>query len=49
MSLSAAKIGMYSLQPVVENGNWSVKERWYQPKAALDMSSAVIVDGRCTA
>ena len=38
--------GMYSLQPVVENGNWSVKERWYQPKAALDMSSAVIVDGR---
>ncbi|MCH2371725.1 MAG: PQQ-like beta-propeller repeat protein [Pirellulales bacterium] len=38
--------GMYSLQPVVNGGKWSVKERWFQPKAALDMSSAIVSGDR---
>ncbi|MBA63444.1 MAG: serine/threonine protein kinase [Planctomycetaceae bacterium] len=38
--------GMYSLQPRNEGGKWSVTESWFQPKAALDMSSAVVVDDR---
>ena len=38
--------GMFSLRPLKEGAKWSVKERWFQPKAALDMSSAVVIDNR---
>ncbi|WP_345682296.1 PQQ-binding-like beta-propeller repeat protein [Novipirellula caenicola] len=34
--------GIYGLEPVIENGEWSVKERWFQKDVALDMSTAVI-------
>ena len=38
--------GIYGLEPKVENGDWSVAERWFQDEVALDMSTAVINDGR---
>lgn len=38
--------GMYSLRPIRDGGKWSVKEMWFQPKAALDMSSAIVSGGR---
>ncbi|MEO2026600.1 MAG: PQQ-binding-like beta-propeller repeat protein [Fuerstiella sp.] len=34
--------GVYSLEPQINNGVWSVKKRWSQEKVALDMSSAVM-------
>jgi len=34
--------GIYSLEPQLENGQWSVTEKWFQKDVALDMSSAVI-------
>jgi outer membrane protein assembly factor BamB len=34
--------GIRSVRPELNNGVWSVKERWNQKKLALDMSSAVI-------
>ncbi len=33
--------GIYSLQPQLNDGVWTVKEIWHQDKVALDMSSAV--------
>ena len=38
--------GMYSLDPMKSGEQWSVKERWFQPKAALDMSSAIVAGDR---
>ncbi len=38
--------GMYSLRPIRDGDKWSVKEMWFQPKAALDMSSAIVSGGR---
>jgi outer membrane protein assembly factor BamB len=34
--------GIHCLEPLLENGVWTVKERWHQKKVALDMSSAVV-------
>jgi outer membrane protein assembly factor BamB len=34
--------GIYGLEPKLENTTWTVKERWFQDKVALDMSSAVV-------
>jgi outer membrane protein assembly factor BamB len=34
--------GVYSLEPRLSDGVWSVKQRWSQEKVALDMSSAVV-------
>ncbi|MFP6766696.1 MAG: PQQ-binding-like beta-propeller repeat protein [Planctomycetaceae bacterium] len=34
--------GIHSLEPQLDNGVWTVKQRWHQKKVALDMSSAVI-------
>ena len=34
--------GVYSLQPQLSDGVWTVKRRWHQKQVALDMSSAVI-------
>ena len=33
---------MYSLEPQVRDGVWTVKKLWGQEKVALDMSSAVV-------
>ena len=34
--------GIRALEPVPENGSWSLRERWFQKDVALDMSSAVM-------
>jgi outer membrane protein assembly factor BamB len=34
--------GMRGLQPRLENGVWTVQQRWHQKVVALDMSSAVV-------
>jgi len=34
--------GIHGLEPQLDDGVWTVKERWHQKKVALDMSSAVI-------
>ena len=34
--------GLHSLKPRVDDGNWSVKQQWFQKSVALDMSSAVM-------
>jgi outer membrane protein assembly factor BamB len=34
--------GIHSIEPVLDQGKWRVKERWDQENVALDMSSAVI-------
>ncbi len=34
--------GIYGLEPVIKDGEWSVSERWFQKDVALDMSTAVI-------
>jgi len=34
--------GIRGLEPRLENGAWTVHERWHQKKVALDMSTAVI-------
>ena len=34
--------GVRSLEPLLEDGAWTVQECWYQEKVALDMSSAVV-------
>ncbi|WP_404305638.1 PQQ-binding-like beta-propeller repeat protein [Neorhodopirellula lusitana] len=34
--------GIYGLEPEINDGKWSVKERWFQKDVALDMSTAVI-------
>ena len=40
--LGAEDRGVRSLEPLVKGGVWTVKERWFQGKVALDMSSAVL-------
>ena len=40
--LGAENRGIRSLEPRLENGSWTVQERWHQKKVALDMSSAVV-------
>ena len=42
--LGAENRGIRSLEPQLENGVWTVHERWHQEKVALDMSSAVVND-----
>ena len=37
--------GFHAIQPILENGRWSVKKNWSQKDVALDMSSAVINNG----
>ena len=44
--LPAENRGLHLLEPRLENGEWSVLERWYQDKIALDMASAVVNDNR---
>jgi outer membrane protein assembly factor BamB len=34
--------GIRSVEPQLNNGVWTVKERWFQEQVALDMSSAVV-------
>ena len=34
--------GIHSFCPQLDNGAWSVTEKWHQDKVALDMSSAII-------
>ena len=34
--------GIQSLEPQLDGGVWTVKQRWHQKKVALDMSSAVM-------
>ena len=34
--------GIRGLEPRLEDGAWKVRERWFQEKVALDMSSAVV-------
>jgi outer membrane protein assembly factor BamB len=34
--------GIRGLQPRLENGVWTVQQRWHQKQVALDMSSAVV-------
>ncbi len=34
--------GIRRVIPSLENGKWSVEERWYQKRFALDMSSAIV-------
>ncbi len=34
--------GIHCLEPQVSDGNWTVKECWYQKEVALNMSSAVV-------
>lgn len=43
--LGAENRGIQSLQPVLQNGEWTVKRNWHHNEVALDMSSAVINDG----
>ena len=38
--------GLHGIEPKLENGKWTVKAYWSHRKVALDMSSAVINDGR---
>ena len=38
--------GIHGLRPRREGGTWSVDELWHQDELALDMSTAVINDGR---
>jgi outer membrane protein assembly factor BamB len=42
--LGAENRGIRSLEPRLENGAWTVHERWHQKKVALDMSTAVVND-----
>ncbi|MGE0607641.1 MAG: PQQ-binding-like beta-propeller repeat protein [Pirellulales bacterium] len=44
--LGAENRGLHSLEPRLRDGQWTVKEVWSQDKLALDMSSAVVNDGR---
>jgi outer membrane protein assembly factor BamB len=37
--------GFHAIQPILENGRWSVKKNWSQKDVALDMSSAVVNNG----
>jgi outer membrane protein assembly factor BamB len=37
--------GIYSFQPKLDGEQWTVEERWFQDKIALDMSSAVVNQG----
>jgi hypothetical protein len=34
--------GVRSIEPTLDDGVWTVQERWYQPEVALDMSTAVV-------
>ncbi len=43
--LGAENRGIRSLEPQVKDGVWTIQERWFQKKVALDMSTAVINDG----
>jgi len=38
--------GLHGIEPKLENGKWMVKAYWSHRKVALDMSSAVMNDGR---
>ena len=38
--------GLHCIEPKLENGKWKVKAYWSHRKVALDMSSAVVNDGR---
>jgi outer membrane protein assembly factor BamB len=40
--LGAENRGIICLEPQMKDGKWTVQERWFQKKVALDMSSAVI-------
>ena len=34
--------GIHGIEPKLDGGTWTVKERWFQKEVALDMSSAVV-------
>jgi len=38
--------GLHGIEPKLENGKWTVKAYWSHRKVALDMSSAVVNEGR---
>ena len=40
--LGAENRGVRGLEPKLDGGVWTVKERWHQKKVALDMSSAAV-------
>lgn len=40
--VGAENRGLRAVEPKLEGGTWTVKERWHQQDVALDMSSAVI-------
>ena len=44
--LGAENRGMKCVVPTRKNGVWTAKEKWFQKKIALDMSSAVINNGK---
>ena len=44
--VGAENRGFFSFYPQPKAGTWSVQEKWHQEKVALNMSSAVINDGK---
>ena len=44
--LGAENRGLYSFEPKQKNGKWSVRIHWHHRKASLNMSTAVVNDGR---
>lgn len=42
--LGAENRGIRGLSPVLQNGKWTVREKWYQKGVALNMSTAIIND-----
>jgi len=44
--VGAENRGLHGIEPKLENGKWSVKVYWSHRKVALNMSSAVVNDGR---
>jgi hypothetical protein len=44
--LGAENRGLYSFEPKQKNGKWSVRMHWHHRKASLNMSTAVVNDGR---
>lgn len=43
--LGAENRGIHSFEPQITDKGWRVTENWHQPKAALDMSTAVMNNG----
>lgn len=37
--------GIRSLEPILENGNWRIEEKWHQRNVSLNMASAILSEG----